>query len=685
MKKTLSAESAVTYLHGVGPTAEKRLAALGIRAIKDLLWHLPFRYDDYRTLHRIASLRVGEVATVTGTIDAIATRRSFRRRLTVTEALVSDDSGTLKVIWFNQPYLANTLRPGDRVMLSGKVTRRQQGIQLASPAYEKRDREETLHVGRLVPIYPTTAGLTERQLRYFISQALRLVQNLEDPMPETLCKSESLLPLTQTLSWIHFPHDEHERDRALERLKFDELLFFQLQRLFAERHTHLRPAPIIPFDKSAVQSFVHSLPFTLTSGQRRVAWDVIQDMTAQTPMYRLLEGEVGSGKTVVAAIAAANVLAAGLSVALMAPTEILARQHFLTLMDLFKHAAFPLALHTHAFHEHAFQKKPQGESDRSLTDPRFTIGTHALLEPSADLGNLGLVIVDEQHRFGVEQRRAFQQRSSEMIPHFLSLTATPIPRTLALAIAGDLRISALRVLPKGRKPIRTQYLAPTDRESAYGHAIREAKSGRQIFIVAPLIEPSDALGVASATALFAEVTSMFAGLRVGLLHGKLPSKTKDAALLAFARHELDVLVATPVVEVGIDIPNASVMIIEGAERFGLAQLHQLRGRVGRGASASTCFLLAGTETPLVKRRLHAVATTQDGFALAELDLSLRGPGDLVGTTQSGFLDFHFATLGDHGLMERARNAAEKLLTDDPTLHAFPLLKKQLRTFPAHSE
>jgi ATP-dependent DNA helicase RecG len=402
-------------------------------------------------------------------------------------------------------------------------------------------------------------------------------------------------------------------------------------------------------------------------------------------MNRLLEGDVGSGKTVVAAIAILNALTAGVSVALLAPTEILAQQHFATFRDWFRNMPWTVAVRTSAFRAVATRGAQHPHRRLRPSVSRLTIGTHALLEDGVDLGNVGLVIVDEQHRFGVAQRSALRSRGLGRTPHFLSLTATPIPRSLALSLAGDLKLSTLRTLPKGRKPIDSKLLGPHERDLAYRFAEKTMESGRQVFCIAPLIEPSDALGIASATSLFEEVRSRFPHRRIGLLHGKLPSVQKNDVLRAFARHELDALVATPVVEVGIDVPNATVLICEGAERFGLAQLHQLRGRIGRGEHRSTCFFLARTETPLARRRLAAVASTTDGFRLAELDLELRGPGDLAGTLQSGFLDFRFATLGDHALMLRARAMAETILDRDPNLARHQPLKHLLFRPSNHRE
>lgn len=689
MEAHLSIRAPVTALHGVGPAVNKKLQQLSITTVEELLWHLPFRYEDYRTLTAISDVQIGQNVTVAGTIEIIASRRSWKRRMTVTEALVRDTTGTLKAVWFNQPYLATTLKANDRVMLAGKASDRYGGLQLASPAYEKMDRGETLHVGRLVPIYPTTGGLTERQLRYCVSQALRCVDEVEESLPEGVLAQERLMSLSDTIRTIHFPKDEHDRDRALERLKFDELLLFHLRRMLDERGTRLLRAPKIPFDQATIRSFVRSIPFELTQGQRKAAWDILQDLERDTPMNRLLEGDVGSGKTVVAAIAGMNVVQAGWNVVLMAPTEILARQHFLTLTELFGATSTPVVLWTGAFHElhHGGKKYPLAKRALKTQLPKHgacVIGTQALLEDRASLDRLGLIIVDEQHRFGVAQRQSLQQ-GGRTTPHFLSLTATPIPRSLAIALAGDLRLSILSTLPKGRKPIVTRFLPPHQREALYRRVDTQLAAGRQAFVIAPLIEASDRLGVASATALVEELAAYFPKRRLGLLHGKLTSKAKDATLAAFVNHEFDLLVATPVVEVGIDVPNATIMVIEAAERFGLAQLHQLRGRVGRGRHQSYCFLLPTTVTRLAKKRLDAVTATSDGFRLAQLDLELRGPGDLVGTAQSGFLDFRFASLGDHALLERSRVVAATILEKDPNLKQHSLLRKNIAKTAIHKE
>lgn len=676
----------ITALTGIGPTIAKRLERLEIRTMEDLLWHLPFRYDDLRETSQIVNARIGQTMTFEAEVELIANRQSSRKKMQLTEALLRDESGTIAAVWFHQPFLTKTIRVGDRMMFSGKVQAAYGTgtLQLVAPTYE-RAKGTTLHVGRLVPIYPTTANITQKQLRAVHFAALKYLDALEEYVPESILAQEKLLPLAEALRELHFPADEHQRDKALERLKFDELLLFQLRRQQEEQKIVRQKATPIPFDLERVKQFLATLPFTLTKGQKKAAWDILQDLEKPEPMNRLLEGEVGSGKTVVAALAAYQVMLHDFQVILMAPTEILARQHFASIAKMYASYDVPVYLWTHGFHEHAINGTvthlTKNELAAALKEDKscFVIGTHALLEEQAEFRNVGLVVIDEQQRFGVGQRDLLHTKgkTSARVPHFLSLTATPIPRTLALTLAGNLQLSILSELPHGRKPITSRVVLPEEREKLYVSVDKELAVGRQAFVLAPLIETSDKLGVASATALEQELRTLFPHRKLGLLHGRLSSEEKDHVLTAFAQQKLDLLVATAVVEVGIDVPNATVMVIEGAERFGLSQLHQLRGRVGRGEHQSYCYLLPSRMTPLVRKRLDAVVRAKNGFELAELDLQLRGPGDLVGIVQSGFLDFQFASLGDSALMQKTSVIARSLLEKDPQLHSVPALRQKL--------
>lgn len=687
-----AAQQPVTGLAGVGPALAARLAKLGIATLRDLLFHFPVRYDDLRSAVPIAELRLNERALVRGTLQAIETRRTFRRRVNVTEALLKDESGMLRVLWFNQPYLGTTLKPGDVLAIFGLFKTHAGRAQLVAQSHEKLDGRDPLHTNRLVPLYALTAGVTQRQMRSFVHQALAAAPTIPDPLPEELLRRHHLQPLSTSLRALHFPRDEAERDEALRRWKFEELLLFQLRRLRTTATEKSARAHALPFKAAPIRAFVASLPFALTSGQRKAAWHLLQRMEAGIPQHLLLQGDVGSGKTVVAAIAAVSAFTAGKAVALMAPTEILARQHALTLAPLFRAAGAPLFLATSGYRARMDGSETQLTTAALRTalragGPLCVVGTHALLEASLALPPLGLVIVDEQHRFGVAQRAAFLEKGGNKVrPHLLSLTATPIPRTLALALAGDLDVVTLKEQPKGRQPITTVVVEPSARDTVYTAVAKELHAGHRAFVVAPLIDPSDTEGVASAQELYEELHERFPRFALGLLHGKRSSKDKVAALADFAEGKTQLLVATAVVEVGIDVPAATVIVIEGAERFGLAQLHQLRGRIGRGVHASTCYLLPASLTLTAKKRLEALAATNDGFALARLDLSLRGPGDLLGLEQSGFLDFRFASLGDGELITTTLEAAQVLLKEDPTLAGHPLLNTSLKhVVPLHTE
>src|SRR3989344_4802338 len=730
------------------------LKRLGIRTLRDLLFHFPLRYDDFSNEKNIAGIFPGETVTVRGVIEKISVHLTFRKRMALTEAVVRDETGKIKVVWFNQPFLAKNLKEGFLVRLSGKVAKGPGGVYLQNPSYERvgeraihpvrsqprRDvgaddalvypvRDEIsngvgrtsngIHTGGLVAVYPETQGITSRWLRYLVSNFIKLRQNLADPIPLDILKRNNLPWLSEALFLIHFPKTKEEARAAERRFVFEDLLMIQLRALQQRSRLKEKRAPEIPLDIPLVKKFVTSLPFALTDAQRRSLWEIANDLVKPSPMNRLLEGDVGSGKTVVAAAAALLTVKAGYRAVFMAPTEILARQHFATLGKLLKPFSMSLGFRT--------------GTEKRATDSDVVVGTHALIQKGISFENLGLVVVDEQHRFGVDQRahlvktvgtvksdsNGSNKRSdrtvltSEAIPHFLSMSATPIPRTLALSIYGDLDLSILDEMPKSRKPVATEIVEPAKRESTYQFIREEVKKGRQVFVICPRIETASTNNESVTNIRMSELqkriwevkavkeeyqklsTNIFPDLKVAMLHGKMPAKShtafrrvrrnaqalggkpKEEVMKDFRDGKIDILVSTSVVEVGVDIPNASVMMIEGAERFGLAQLHQFRGRVGRGAEQSYCFLFP-TEDNAASRRLRAVRDAKSGFELAQKDLEIRGPGNMFGVEQSGFSQHALKGIMDAELVRAVRREAIELLRADPGLRNNSTLAQRIK-------
>lgn len=673
-----------------GKTAASRLKDLGIRTAEDLLRTYPIRYDDLRNVVTIRSVQAGDRITLRGRVELISSRRSFRRHMAITEALLRDSTGAIPLTWFNQSYVGKILKVNDEILVAGRAEEGNYPLHLVNPTYEKI-RPEQSHVGAIVPLYSLTHNISQKQLRALIRLVLPLRHQLPDPLPEELRRTHGLVPLADAIHHIHFPGDDRSLSAARRRLQFEELFLFLLQLFATKALIKTTPAPAIPFSQPTVKGFVEHLPFKLTEDQRRAAWEILQAMEKTQPMNRLLEGDVGSGKTVVASIAMINAAQADFQSAFLAPTEVLASQHYRTIAESLQSQNIPVALFTHSQTVIKGEKVTRSKLFRDLANGRvpIVIGTHALLNEKLSFASLGLVVIDEQHRFGVEQRKRLRDQATSThatMPHLLSMTATPIPRSLALTVYGDLDVSLLKHLPAGRPAVTTVRLKPSERERAVALMKSEITKRHQAFVICPIIEESDRLGVRAATEEFERLSSgPFTARRVGLLHGKLPGKKKIEVLDAFRRGELDVLVATSVVEVGIDNPNATVMLIEGAERFGLAQLHQLRGRIGRGTAAATCLLLAEADTDKVRQRLDALVASRDGFALAELDLKLRGPGELSGQLQSGYLDFHIANLEDLELVKTVRAAAQDLFAKDPTLDSHPLLKLAIIQADVHPE
>ena len=642
------------------------LRRMGLRTVEDLLRHFPTRHEDQRARMAVAQLRAGSSATVEVTVLSLRARQSRHRRMELLEGQVSDQTGRAEVIWFNQPHLRRILHEGDRVTLHGPVVAGRHGLpQLKNPEVE-RDRRSVQQskVGVLVPTYPETANVTSRWLRAVVAEHLDLADTAAETLPAAVREAEQLLGLGQALRQMHFPADQEELDRARERFGFEELFFPQLAALLSRRQRLARTGTRSPYDIQVARQFVAALPFRLTQAQRRSAHEILIDLDRPSPMNRLLQGDVGSGKTVVAAMAARMAIAAGHQVVLMAPTEILARQHHETLRELL--SPFEIWPRLLVGSTRTSQRREILAGLAAGAD-KLVVGTHALIEDEVALPQLGLCIVDEQHRFGVAQRLKLRDKAAAN-PDFLSMTATPIPRSLSLTLYGDLDVSQIREMPPHRRPVETRLVEPGDRQNAYDFIRQEVRRGRQGFIICPLIEDAPGQEARSATAEYERLSrEVLPDLRLVLIHGRLPTRQKQERMAAFAAGEFDLLVATSVIEVGVDVPNATVIGIEGADRFGLAQLHQFRGRVGRGEHQSYCLLFADDEEPSGKARLQALMEHQDGFELAEIDLRLRGSGDPYGLRQHGFPEMRVGDLLDDGLRERARAAAERVLAGDPNL------------------
>ncbi len=652
---------------------------LGIKTTLDLIWHFPFRYEDFSHVQKVAELKADESTTIRGTVKQVKATPRFGRHMGRTEAVVSDDTGSIRVTWFNQPWVAKQIAKGDELFLSGTV-QYSGHLVLMNPQYEKVT-EERIHAGRIVPIYHVTAGVPQKALRDLVHTALRELDEVSENLPGDALR-ELKLPLIRTaVKNLHFPENGAALAASQRRMAFEEILVVQLA--VAQHKAQLRGqrALQIAFNQKLVKEFLGTLPFTLTLGQKKALWDILKDLEKTTPMNRLLEGDVGSGKTLVAFAAALEALQQGNEVAILCPTEILAQQHYASALERF--AGYPsvscilLTGKTAKLNGTDVAKKTVLE-EIAHGGPHLVIGTHATLEKNVTFKDLALVVIDEQHRFGVRQRAALGNGKTH--PHLLSMTATPIPRTLRLAMFGDLEVSAIREKPVGRKPVVTKLIQPEDRSRAYNFISSEIAKGRQAFVVTPLIEES--AESKSATTEFENLKKIFPQYKIGLLHGKMSSAAKETAMADFLANKTHILVSTSVIEVGVDVPNASVMVVEGADRFGLAQLHQLRGRAAGADHQSFCMLFANAPSERLEKFVHI----QDGFQLAELDMQLRGSGDVFGDQQSGFYSFRFFSLADHAdLNKAAKEWAIALLSVDPKLASYPDLKAKVKEKFVHLE
>ena len=665
--------SPVDAVPKVGPADAAKLAKLGIATVRDLLLHLPFDWDEYGEPTAVAKLIDGRQATVIGTVTTISARRSKYKKMALTEATLQDDSGgALKLVWFNQPYMAKQLPKGERIAVAGMVKGGFGVFEMRNPLYEKVSTVGPKRLRDLMPRYHLVKGLTSKKLAEWIETVLPLAGEMEEILPADVLERHHLLPIAEAVRSGHHPESASDWSMARKRMAFAEL--FELQAAFALMRATIaaEPAEPIPYLQEVIDAFKGGLGFELTRAQRRSAWEAFKDMSLPVPMNRLLNGDVGSGKTAVAAACVAMAHSAGFQSVVMAPTEILARQH-LHKFRAYLETSFPgLTVELLVSGQTAAERR-RVRAAAASGHCALVVGTHALIEEDVELANLGLAIVDEQHRFGTHQRELLRAKGHGR-PHFLAMTATPIPRTLALALYGEMAVSVIDEMPPGRTPVETKVVEPSGRQRAYDLVRAQVALGRQAFVICPLIEESETLVAKSATAEFDRLrTAVFPDLRMGLVHGRL--KEKDEAMSAFVKGETQVLVATAVVEVGVDVPNATVMMIEGAERFGLAQLHQFRGRVGRGSGQSHCLLLSDDPSEPTLERLELLTRIRDGFRLAEEDMRIRGMGELMGPRQHGMSDVAMQALEQPELLSDVREEAERVLAADPGFTNHPVLKK----------
>ena len=701
----------------IGAAYQKKLKKFGIKTVHDLLFYFPSRYDDFSDIIPINKVKTGYNVCVQGKILSIESTRTFKKFMSITEVIIEDETGTIKALWFNQPYLAKTLKEDDYICLAGKISLSKEGVYLNNPAYEIMgeftENNQLTHTGRIVPVYAETKGMTSRWLRFIIKPLLSVFYSqIPEILPEEILEKYKFLPIKKAIWQVHFPDSFEYADAAKSRFAFEELFLLQLHVLKEKAKLLQKQAPQCPMNAELMKEFTGSLPFQLTDSQKQCSWQILKDLEKAVPMSRLLEGDVGSGKTVVAAMAALNTVKNGYQVAFMAPTEILAQQHFKTVAELLKNFNVKIGYLT-GKGSFLYKDKKVVEMKKKdlLLELEFgqidiLIGTHSLIQKNVMFSKLALVILDEQHRFGVSQR-AELTRDKRLVPHLLSMTATPIPRTLALTVYGDLDLSLIKEMPKNRKKVKTLIVDQKDRKTAYEFIHKEAKEGKGIFVICPKIGSDEIaqdsparnqtfgsfipqnydLGILKMPEIKAvkqeyEKLSkeIFPDLRITMMYGKMKPKEKEVIMQDFKKGEIDILVSTSVVEVGVDVPRATVMMIEGAERFGLAQLHQFRGRVGRGDMQSYCFLFTTEQNQQNRERLKAMEKLNSGFELAQKDLEIRGPGQIYGTQQWGLPDMAMQNLSNIFLIEKTRQAAKEILEKDPALESYPPLKERLKRF-----
>jgi len=713
----LELSNPISYLTGEKSKLTQKLKNFGINTIYDLLWHFPFRYEDFSHIYKISEIGPNQSVTIRGKIKSLNVHRSWQRKIYVVEAEIEDDTGSIRAVWFNQPYLRYVLKIGKIANFSGKTAIDDNGeIYLSHPVYEIVDKTTpTKHTARLVPIYSETKGLTSKMLRHLIQLALKKIKPQKEWIPKEILTKYKFPEINKALFKIHFPNTIEEAERARKRFTFEEIFLLQIYNFKQKLSLAEEKAPQMQIDLNWIKEIIKKLPFELTYSQKKSLWEILQDLSKSKPMNRLLQGDVGSGKTVVSALSALVCAKNGYQTAFMAPTEVLAIQHFETFKKLFNYIKIQdqpvLGLLTSStakiFYETDLESKiSKKELCKNILENKvqIVIGTHALIQKNVIFKNLGLVVIDEQHRFGVAQRSALVKKNTVdsqkdyLIPHFLSMSATPIPRTLMLTIFGDLDISIINELPKNRKPVITKIVPPEYRNKAYEFIRQQIKEGRQAFVICPRIEKTiediesgeirkltpreiSKMEIKNVEEEYEKLSKeIFPEFKVAMLHGKMKPKEKNEIMKNFSEGKIDILVSTSVIEVGVDVPNATIMMIEGAERFGLAQLYQFRGRVGRGVHQSYCFLFSNSNSKETLKRLEAIIKTRNGFELAEIDLKLRGPGEFFGEKQTGFPDIGAKGLMDQEIVKASRESAYWLIKIDPFFQKYPEIKEKLEEF-----
>ncbi len=673
----LTLNSPLHELSGVGEKIEKHFNQLGIKSISDLLFFLPFRYEEYEKIKNVSDLKVNQFAELTGEVLLIKSHRGFRKKIHIVEALLESNGSNIKVVWFNQPYLSKTIKIGDVLQIKGKVVEGYGGPSFVSPEYRKIENI-TANLNKnsrdIQAIYHLNSKLNQNNVRKLIQQSLYLINKIPEWLPLNILNKLNLIDIKKAVSKIHQPKKIADIEEARRRIAFGELFLRQLKSQKIKTDLNKKKSYKIIFNKEETNKYIKSLPFKLTNSQKKSAWEILQDIERDKPMNRLLEGDVGSGKTVVISIAILNTFLNKQKSALMVPSEILARQHYYTFKKFFKDYNVSIALKTRSFKE--------GE----IKNADLIIGTQALIQNSINIDNVSLIIIDEQHRFGVYQRKKLIDKNKEnnnLSPHFLSLTATPIPRSLSLAIYGDLDLSTINEMPKNRKELITKIIDNKKRDDLYNFIKERVKSKEQVFFVFPLIEESEKSNFKSVEEEFKKISnSYFSDLNCEILHGKVKKKDKENIMNNFSLGKIDILFSTTVIEVGIDIPNATIMVIENPERFGLAQLHQLRGRINRGDKQSYCFLLLSEKKLSAKslERLNVLEKNKDGLSIAKKDLEIRGAGEVFSSRQSGFSEISLAKIFNLEEIKIAQEEAQNIMKSDITLNKFPLIKKKVISF-----